>query len=34
MRLSGIGVGLLIKFHVTHLRDRIKRMGDGNSWEK
>jgi len=34
MRLSGIGVGLLINFHVAHLRDGIKRMVDGNSWEK
>jgi GxxExxY protein len=34
MRLSGIGVGLLINFYVTHLRDGIKRMVDGKSWEK
>jgi GxxExxY protein len=34
MRLSGIGVGLLINFYVAHLRDGIKRMVDGNSWEK
>ena len=34
LRLSGIGVGLLINFHVAHLRDAIKRMVDGNSWEK
>lgn len=34
MRLSGIGVGLLINFHVAHLRDGIKRMVDGNTWEK
>jgi GxxExxY protein len=34
MRLSGIGVGLLINFHVLHLRDGIKRMVDGKDWEK
>jgi GxxExxY protein len=34
MRLSGIGVGLLINFYVTHLRDGIKRMVDGKKWEK
>ncbi len=34
MRLSGIGVGLLINFHVAHLRDGIKRMVDGKDWEK
>jgi len=34
MRLSGIGVGLLINFYVVHLRDGIKRMVDGNNWEK
>ena len=34
MRLSGIGVGLLINFHVAHLRDGIKRMVDGRDWEK
>src|SRR5271157_3040629 len=33
MRLSGIGVGLLINFHVAHLRDGIKRMVDGKDWE-
>jgi GxxExxY protein len=26
MRLSGIGVGLLINFYVLHLRDGIKRL--------
>ena len=31
MRLSGIGVGLLINFYVTHLRDGIKRMVDGKT---
>lgn len=34
MRLSGIGVGLLINFYVIHLRDGIKRMVDGKNWEK
>jgi GxxExxY protein len=34
MRLSGIGVGLLINFYVLHLRDGIKRMVDGKDWEK
>lgn len=31
MRLSGIGVVLLINFYVTHLRDGIKRMVDGKN---
>ena len=34
MRLSGIHVGLLINFYVTHLRDGIKRMVDGWDWQK
>jgi GxxExxY protein len=34
MRLSGIGVGLLINFYVIHLRDGIKRMVDGKNWER
>jgi GxxExxY protein len=34
MRLSGIGVGLLINFNVLHLKDGIKRMVDGRDWEK
>ena len=34
MRLSGRSVGLLINFHVAHLRDGIKRMVDGNDWSK
>ena len=34
MRLSGIGVGLLINFYVAHLRDGIKRLVDGKDWEK
>jgi len=34
MRLSGRPVGLLINFHVAHLRDGIKRMVDGYDWQK
>jgi GxxExxY protein len=34
MRLSGIGVGLLINFNVKSLKDGVKRMVDGDSWEK
>jgi len=34
MRLSGRSVGLLINFHVAHLRDGIKRMADGDDWSK
>jgi GxxExxY protein len=34
IRLSGRHVGLLINFHVAHLRDGIKRVVDGNDWEK
>ena len=34
MRLSGIGAGLLINFNVKSLRDGVKRMVDGDSWEK
>jgi GxxExxY protein len=34
IRLSGRHVGLLINFHVAHLRDGIKRMVDGAGWEK
>jgi len=34
LRLSGRKVGLLINFHVSHLRDGIKRMVDGKDWEK
>jgi GxxExxY protein len=34
MRLSGIGVGLLINFNVKSLRDGVKRMVDGDTWEK
>jgi hypothetical protein len=32
MRLSGRQVGLLINFHVEHLKDGIKRMVDGYDW--
>lgn len=34
MRLSGIGVGLLINFNVLQLRNGIKRMVDGRDWMK
>jgi GxxExxY protein len=34
IRLSGKNVGLLINFHVAHLRDGIKRMVDGREWER
>ena len=34
LRLSGRQVGLLINFHVLHLRDGIKRMVDGYEWRK
>ena len=34
MRLSEKQVGLLINFHVSHLRDGIKRMVDGKDWER
>jgi len=34
MRLSGIGVGLLINFNVLCLRDGIKRMVDGRDWQE
>jgi GxxExxY protein len=34
MRLSGLRVGLLINFNVLHLRDGIKRMVDGQDWQK
>jgi len=34
MRLSGHNIGLLINFHVAHLRDGIKRMVDGKNWER
>lgn len=34
MRLSKRQVGLIINFHVVHLRDGIKRMVDGYDWRK
>ena len=34
MRLSGMGVGLLINFNVLCLRNGIKRMVDGQDWQK
>jgi GxxExxY protein len=34
LRLSGIGVGLLINFHVVQLRNGIKRMVDGYDWKE
>jgi GxxExxY protein len=34
IRLSNRNVGLLINFHVAHLRDGIKRMVDGKDWER
>lgn len=34
MRLSGRSIGLLITFHVAHLREVIKRMVDGQDWSK
>ena len=34
MRLSGIGVGLLINFNVLQLRNGIKHMVDGRDWQK
>ena len=34
LRLSGKSVGLLINFHVARLKDGIKRMVDGQDWER
>lgn len=34
LRLSGKNVGLLINFHVAHLKEGIKRMVDGKDWGK
>jgi GxxExxY protein len=34
LKLSGHPVGLLINFHVRHLRDGIKRFVEGKGWEK
>jgi len=33
IRLSGRHIGLLINFHVAHLRDGIQRMVDGPEWQ-
>ena len=33
IRLSGRHIGLLINFHVAHLRDGIQRMVDGSEWQ-
>jgi GxxExxY protein len=33
LKLSGRHVGLLINFHVAHLRDGIKRFVNGRNWE-
>jgi len=34
LRLSGRNVGLLINFHVAHLKDGIQRMVDGRGWDR
>ena len=34
LKLSGKPVGLLINFHVKHLRDGIRRFVEGRGWEK
>jgi GxxExxY protein len=34
MRLSGKSVGLLTHFHAAHLRDGMKPMVDGESWQQ
>jgi len=34
LKLSGKNVGLLINFHVTHLRNGIQRMVNGKNWAK
>jgi GxxExxY protein len=34
LKLSGISVGLLINFHVAHLRDGIRRFVNGRNWER
>ena len=34
MRLSGRRVGLIINFHVAHLRDGVRRLVDGYEWNK
>ena len=34
LKLSGKPIGLLINFHVTHLRDGIQRFVNGTDWTK
>lgn len=34
LKLSGMNVGLLINFHVAHLRNGIKRFVNGRNWER
>jgi len=34
MRLSGVGIGLLIDFNVLQLRNGIKRMVHGDAWQQ
>ncbi len=34
MRLSGIGVGLLMNFNLLCFRNGIKRMVDGRDWQR
>jgi GxxExxY protein len=34
LKLSGKNVGLLINFHVEHLREGIKRLVNGRNWEQ
>lgn len=34
LKLSNKNVGLLINFHVAHLRDGIKRMVSGHGWDR
>jgi GxxExxY protein len=33
LKLSGKHVGLLINFHVVHLRDGVKRFVNGKKWQ-
>jgi GxxExxY protein len=33
LKFSGKSVGLLINFHVEHLREGIKRLVNGRNWE-
>jgi GxxExxY protein len=34
LKVSGKNVGLLINFHVMHLRNGIRRLVNGKNWEK